>query len=162
MHVAIGSGNPVKLNAVAGVVPDASATAVAVDSGVPEQPWGRAETVRGARNRAEAALSATTADYGVGIEGGVAERDDPGGVWLVMWAAVTDGSAVHFGAGPSVQLPTPVDPETASATDWGSCTRTPMGTICPTLPSGLREYALAGSRTATRTTQPSLARRLTM
>ena len=108
MHVAIGSGNPVKLNAVAGVVPDASATAVAVDSGVPEQPWGRAETVRGARNRAEAALSATTADYGVGIEGGVAERDDPGGVWLVMWAAVTDGSAVHFGAGPSVQLPTPV------------------------------------------------------
>ena len=105
MHVTIGSENPVKLNAVERVVPGAETTALAVDSGVPEQPWGREETVRGASNRADAALSATTADYGVGIEGGVAERDVPGGVWLVMWAAVTDGTTTHFGAGPSIRLP---------------------------------------------------------
>lgn len=108
MHVAIGSENPVKVNAVERVLPDAETTAVGVDSGVPEQPWGREETVEGARNRVAAALAATDADYGVGIEGGVAERDVPGGVWLVMWAAVTDGTDTHFGAGPSIRLPDPV------------------------------------------------------
>ena len=105
MYVAIGSTNPVKVTAVERVCPEAPTTAVAVDSGVPEQPWGREETVTGARNRAAAALSATDAGYGVGIEGGVAERDPPGGVWLVMWAAVTDGTDTHYGAGPSVRLP---------------------------------------------------------
>lgn len=105
MHVAIGSKNPVKLKAVERVLPDAETTAVAVDSGVPEQPWGRAETVRGAGNRADAALSGTDGDYGVGVEGGVAEREVPGGVWLIMWAAVTDGQTTHFGAGPSIRLP---------------------------------------------------------
>ena len=105
MHVAIGSENPVKVNALARALPDARTTAVAVDSGVPEQPWGREETVRGARNRAGRALDATDADYGVGVEGGVADRDTPEGVWLVMWAAVTDGTDIHFGAGPSVRLP---------------------------------------------------------
>lgn len=105
MHVAIGSENPTKVAAVERVVPDARCTAVGVDSGVPEQPRGRSKTVEGARNRATAALSATDADYGVGIEGGVEERDPPGGVWLIMWAAVTDGTDTHFGAGPSIQLP---------------------------------------------------------
>ncbi|MBX0286124.1 inosine/xanthosine triphosphatase [Halomicroarcula sp. F28] len=108
MHVAIGSENPVKVNAVERVVPDAESVAVAVESGVPEQPWGREETVRGAGNRADAALAATDADYGVGIEGGVAERAVPGGVWLVMWAAVTDGERTQYGAGPSIRLPDPV------------------------------------------------------
>ena len=105
MHVAIGSENPVKTDAVERVLPDAQTTAVGVDSAVPEQPWGREETVEGARNRADAALAATDADYGVGIEGGVVERDVPGGVWLVMWAAVTDRTDTHFGAGPSIRLP---------------------------------------------------------
>ena len=105
VHVAIGSENPTKVAAVERVVPDAQCTPVAVDSGVPEQPWGRAETVAGARNRATAALAATDADFGVGIEGGVAERAEPAGLWLVMWAAVTDGTDTHFGAGPSIRLP---------------------------------------------------------
>ena len=105
MHVAIGSENPVKVDAVERVLPDVDTTAVAVSSGVPEQPWGRAETVRGAGNRADAALSGSSGDYGVGIEGGVADREVPAGVWLIMWAAVTDGQTTHFGAGPSVRLP---------------------------------------------------------
>ena len=105
MHVAIGSENPTKVAAVERVVPAARCRAVGVDSGVSEQPWGRAETVDGAQNRASAALSATGADYGVGIEGGVERRDPPGGLWLIMWAAVTDGTDTHFGAGPSIRLP---------------------------------------------------------
>ena len=105
MHVAVGSENPTKVAAVERVRPDSRVSPVAVDSGVPEQPWSRAETVEGARNRADASLSATDAEFGVGIEGGVAERPEPGGLWLVMWAAVTDGTATHFGAGPSIRLP---------------------------------------------------------
>jgi len=108
MEIAIGSENPVKRSAVRRVRPDATLTMVAVDSGVPEQPRGREETVTGARNRARAALGATDADYGVGLEGGVVERETPEGLWLVMWAAVTDGTETHFGAGPSVRLPGPV------------------------------------------------------
>ena len=107
-EIAIGSENPVKRSALQRVRPESTVTAVAVDSGVSEQPRGREETVAGARNRALAALSATDADYGVGLEGGVTERDTPEGLWLVMWAAVTDGTETHHGAGPSIRLPEPV------------------------------------------------------
>ena len=105
MHVAVGSENPVKIDAVARLLPDARVSAVAVDSGVPEQPRGREETVEGAQNRAEAALDAPDAALGVGLEGGVADRDRPSGLWLVMWAAVTDGTEMSFGSGPSIRLP---------------------------------------------------------
>jgi len=105
MHVAVGSENPVKAAAVERVRPDDRVTPVGVDSGVPEQPWGCTETVAGARNRANAALEAAAAEFGVGIEGGVEARPEPGGLWLVMWAAVTDGTDIHFGAGPSIRLP---------------------------------------------------------
>jgi len=108
MHVAIGSENPAKIAAVERVRPDARLTAVTVDSGVAEQPWGRAETVQGAKTRASAALKTTDSDTAVGIEGGVTERTTPAGVWLIMWAAVTDGTATHFGSGPSIRLPEPV------------------------------------------------------
>jgi len=127
MHVAIGSENPVKVNAVERVVPDARATAIAVDSGVPEQPRGRPETVEGARNRAQAARAATDADYGVGIEGGVAERDDPGGMWLIMWAAVTDGPETHLGAGPSIRLPAPVADRLGDGAELGPVLNDELG-----------------------------------
>ncbi|MBX0321867.1 inosine/xanthosine triphosphatase [Halomicroarcula sp. F13] len=105
MDVAVGSENPVKRAAVERILPDAVVVSVGVDSGVAEQPRGRAETVTGAENRAAAALSATDADFGVGIEGGVTERDRPPGLWLVMWAVVTDGDRTAYGEGPSIRLP---------------------------------------------------------
>lgn len=105
MHVAVGSENPVKIGAVRRLLPDATVTAVGVESGVAEQPRGREETVHGAENRARAALSATDATLGIGIEGGVEEREHPSGLWLIMWAAVTDGTETAFGAGPSIRLP---------------------------------------------------------
>lgn len=47
-------------------------TAVGTESGVMAQPFGMDETRQGARNRAHAALDADpSADYGVGLEGGV-------------------------------------------------------------------------------------------
>jgi len=103
MRVAVGSGNPVKRDAVAAALPEATVEAVSVESGVPEQPWGDDETVEGARNRAERALESGAYDLGVGLEGGVAERD--GGLFLVMWAAASDGERVETGGGPRLRLP---------------------------------------------------------
>lgn len=102
MHVAVGSGNPVKRDAVQRALPAATVDAVPVESGVSEQPWGDEETVEGARNRAERALGGGY-DLGVGLEGGVAERD--GGLFLIMWAAATDGDRTEIAAGPRLRLP---------------------------------------------------------
>jgi len=112
MHVGVGSGNPVKRRAVEsilaredGAFEAASLEAVAVDSGVSEQPVGRAETVRGAETRARNVLAAGDYDLGVGIEGGVADVEGTEGLYLVMWAAVTDGQRLERGGGPSIRLP---------------------------------------------------------
>lgn len=105
MRVACGSRNPVKRDAVAGaldrVYADVVVEKVSVDSGVAEQPCGHPETREGARTRAAQAFD-TGYDLSVGIEGGVVTRED---VWLVMWAAVTDGERTAEGAGPQLQLP---------------------------------------------------------
>lgn len=103
MDVAVGSGNPVKLAAVRDALPTASVESTPVDSGVPEQPHGIAETLRGAETRAERALPGH--DLGVGLEGGVARYGPAEGLWLVMWAAATDGDRWGRGGGPSIRLP---------------------------------------------------------
>jgi len=106
MRVAVGSTNPVKRRAVESAL-DSEVETVLVDSGVREQPRGRAETVAGARTRAERALRADgyDYDYGVGIEGGVAEFGAADGLFLIMWAGVADGERVEVAAGPSLRLP---------------------------------------------------------
>lgn len=113
MRVAVGSGNPVKRDATANALPDdAVVESVAVDSGVSEQPWGEAETIDGAGNRARRALESGDYDLGVGLEGGVsrveaADRDDPlvEGLFLTMWAVATDGDRFEYGGGPRLRLP---------------------------------------------------------
>ncbi len=91
-RVAVGSTNPVKVGAarsiVARLAPGAEVTGVAVASGVPDQPWGDEETIRGALARARAARAATDADLGIGIEGGVVAAAD-GTVRTCAWAAVS-------------------------------------------------------------------------
>ncbi|MFB6108634.1 MAG: DUF84 family protein [Haloplanus sp.] len=104
MHVGVGSENPVKRRAVERVV-EGTVESVAVESGVPEQPRSHAETVDGAERRAANALAAGGFDYGVGLEGGVAEFEGVPGLYLVMWSAVTDGDRTERAAGPSVRLP---------------------------------------------------------
>jgi inosine/xanthosine triphosphatase len=111
MRVTVGSGNPVKIAATEAALAgqfDATVSGAAVESGVAEQPRGHAETVAGAENRAEAALAVEGADLGVGIEGGVAEFEGTDGLFLVMWAAVTDGQRWGQGSGPALRLPEPV------------------------------------------------------
>ncbi|OTA08420.1 hypothetical protein A9Z42_0001000 [Trichoderma parareesei] len=101
-RVVVASRNPVKISAAReafrGMFPSTefSFTGLSVPSGVADQPMTDAETLQGARNRAQNARDAEPrADYWVGIEGGV---DDIGGAmetfaWVVVLGrAKTTGS----------------------------------------------------------------------
>jgi inosine/xanthosine triphosphatase len=103
VRVVIASTNPVKRRAVVEAVrialaaSDLDAVPVDVDSGVPAQPYGDAETLKGARNRAEAARTAEPdAALWVGLEGGVVERD--GGLDAMAWAVVLGPDAANGAA----------------------------------------------------------------
>lgn len=107
-RVAVGSVNPVKVNAARRIFsqlfPGSEVIGIEVGSGVPAQPVGEAETIAGAANRARAALQALGAEYGVGLEGGVAfEGDD---CWMIGCCAVVhqDGR-ISTGKGHSFLLP---------------------------------------------------------
>ena len=122
MRVAVGSTNPVKRDATAAAfssIAGADVEPVDVASGVTEQPTGHEETIAGAETRAHRALAAGGYDLGVGIEGGVAEVDGTDGLFLVMWAAVTDGKTVGRGAGPSLRLPDDVAARTRGGEELG-------------------------------------------
>lgn len=110
-HVVVGSTNPVKVAAAMAVLARAGCGAhvegIAVASGVSDQPVGDAETIRGATQRARAALAACDADLAIGIEGGVV--DDADGMRTCAWAAVVsrDGR-VGVGGSLAMALPTRV------------------------------------------------------
>lgn len=98
--IVVASKNPVKINAVlAGfkkVFADCAweARGVLVDSTVSHQPVGDAETLHGAESRARnARMIKPTADYWVGIEGGVEERDGVlhGFAWVVVFSQNREG-----------------------------------------------------------------------
>ncbi len=107
-RIAVGSTNPVKVAAARAVLsslaPRATFESVDAKSGVPDQPWGDEETIRGARARARAAMEMTGADLAVGIEGGVTESGS--GMRTCAWAAVLhrDGRS---GVGGSLAMPLP-------------------------------------------------------
>ncbi|MDS0298111.1 inosine/xanthosine triphosphatase [Halogeometricum sp. S1BR25-6] len=128
MHVAVGSSNPVKRDATVRVFPEATVAAEPVPSGVGEQPTGHAETRTGAENRAEACLDAGTYDLGVGIEGGVARFEGREDLFLVMWAAVTDGDRWGRGAGPSLRLPDEISERVAAGEELGPVMDDVLGT----------------------------------
>lgn len=106
--VVVGSTNPVKIAAVLAVLErggsDARVRGIPVPSGVRDQPEGDPETIRGATQRARAALEASDADLAVGIEGGVVEES--GHMRTCAWAAVVarDGR-VGIGGSLAMLLP---------------------------------------------------------
>ena len=109
-RVVVGSANPVKLAAARAVLapliaPGATIESVEAPSGVPDQPWGDEETVRGARTRASAALAASGADLAVAFEGGVVAEED-GALRTCAWAAVVD-RAGREAVGGSLAMPLP-------------------------------------------------------
>ena len=79
-RVRVGSTNEPKLdavrNALAPYAPEVEVAGVDVPSGVPEQPVGWEEIVRGARNRARLARASEPCDLGVGLEDGLVALPD--------------------------------------------------------------------------------------
>lgn len=109
MKVAVGSKNPVKLDAVREVFEDVfgkvEIVGVNVVSGVADQPMNDEEGVKGSRNRAKLSLEKTLdADYGVGLEGGVYDQD--GKMFECAWCAIEkrDGTS-GLGGGLRFELP---------------------------------------------------------
>lgn len=106
MKIAVGSQNPVKLEAVENgfrkvfIKDNLEIIGVSVKSGVNEQPLSDAEMMKGAKNRAKAALTSVAgADYGVGLEGGLNEHD---GEWYGRsWMSIINKNGIH-GMGSSV------------------------------------------------------------
>ncbi|MDX1417133.1 MAG: inosine/xanthosine triphosphatase [Candidatus Promineifilaceae bacterium] len=105
----MGSNNPVKIEAVRSVIerawPGAFIVSTDVDSGVRAMPMSDGECQTGARNRAVAARQRTTADLGVGIEGGV--QDENGRLMLTAWTVIVNGHGLE-GIGGSGRIPIPV------------------------------------------------------
>lgn len=111
MHVIVASLNPVKVEAAR----EAFAVqfpgqrleieALAVASGVSEQPISDAETRQGARNRVRKAREARPgADYWVGLEGGLEELD--GLLMASAWMAVADRTGrISEARTPTLPLP---------------------------------------------------------
>lgn len=108
-RVVVGSTNPVKVGAARAVLQrlaaGADVTGHAIPSGVPDQPWGDEETIRGALARARGACATDGAELGVGIEGGVVAMND-GSVRTCAWAAVvTRDGREGVGGSLAMQLP---------------------------------------------------------
>lgn len=101
--VAVGSANPVKVQAVRNSIqriwPDAEVYGVTVASGVRAQPLSDDEAIAGAINRAQAARLALDSDLGIGLEGNTHETTAHG-VFVTGWAAAVDRQA-HMGLGGS-------------------------------------------------------------
>lgn len=106
----VGSTNPVKIAAVRAVIhhvwPLCEVKGILAESGVADQPYGDADTQRGARSRAQFALDAVTdADLAVGLEGGVVVEPD-GSMRTCAWAVVRDRRG-QDGMGGSLAMPLP-------------------------------------------------------
>ncbi|MBI4085130.1 MAG: inosine/xanthosine triphosphatase [Candidatus Liptonbacteria bacterium] len=93
--IIIASKNPVKINATLDgfkrIFPDKTfeIESVSVASGVSEQPVNDSETFQGAWNRAENASKAVPgADFWVGIEGGIEEKNSD--MEVFAWAIIKD------------------------------------------------------------------------
>lgn len=109
MKIAVGSKNPVKIKAVEEafkkVFGDCEVVSKDVNSGVSHQPFGEEEAIKGAINRARAALKECEADFGVGLEGAVREVAGKG-YFETPWCAVLDNKGkIGLGSAGSMELP---------------------------------------------------------
>ncbi len=109
MRVVVGSTNPVKVEATRKAFErffrqKFEVSGVGVGSGVKEQPWGEEETIEGARNRAQRSLEIGEVDFGVGLEGGVVEKE--GKLFECAWVIIKDkGGKEGMGGGLYFELP---------------------------------------------------------
>ncbi|MGM0903333.1 MAG: DUF84 family protein [Bacillota bacterium] len=106
MLISIGSKNPAKIAAVEQAFQGYTCEILSVDteSGVRAQPLSDEETIKGAINRSVSALEVSSADIGVGLEGGVQETEH--GLVLCNWGALKAKGREPFIAG-GARIPLP-------------------------------------------------------
>lgn len=124
MFVVVGSENPVKIAAVKAVFlkawPKAIIIGVSVSSKVSSQPIGFNETIRGAINRAKAALKTKKqADFGVGLEGGVRKLGKYGVIEIPWCCIISKSGKMGIGSGPGLILPKKVGEEILNGGEFG-------------------------------------------
>jgi inosine/xanthosine triphosphatase len=80
MKIAVGSKNPVKINAVKTAFykffNEFELVSLSAPSNVSDMPMSLEETIKGARNRALYSIKKENADFGIGLEGGCEEIND--------------------------------------------------------------------------------------
>lgn len=136
MKIIVGSKNPVKVGSVKEAFqkywPEAEIVGIEVSSGVSAQPMSELETMNGARQRAHGALKADpTANYGVGVEGGVTELNPTSPSWSGMragkgklfecaWVAIVDRDGKEgLAGGLYFELPEKIASEIRSGGELG-------------------------------------------
>ena len=105
--IAIGSTNPVKVQAVKNALNDETIHIVpyAALSKVRPQPLSDEETLQGAINRAKDCLEKTDAPLAIGLEAGIVFLQNQ--VYLCHWGAIVDRNQnIYFTNGPLILLPT--------------------------------------------------------
>ena len=110
IEVAVGSVNPAKIKATEEafkVIFGGGIRVIPVDvPNTPIQPMSDEEMIEGAIYRAKYSIMKTSANFGVGMEGGVVKNKY--GVFVKGWVALTDGSLIGLASTVSVQLPNDV------------------------------------------------------
>ena len=170
--LAVGSKNPVKLNAAVtgvrnalqplqadGVEVELATSSYDVASGVSAQPLGT-ETKTGALNRAKAAFEAyrlehgVVPDYAVGLEGGI--TDDGTEMTCSAWMAVFDGSRVGTAHTCSFLLPPAICELVRGGMELGAADDAVFGTTNSKQKGGTVGHLTRGSIDRTRYYVPAV------
>ncbi|MGB9938154.1 MAG: inosine/xanthosine triphosphatase [Methanobacterium sp.] len=124
MNVIVGSKNPVKVKAVQNVLEkiykEVNVKGIDVDSGVPDQPFGKDQTIQGAVNRSKKVYSPEF-DLSVGIESGLMEINNSiTGYIDLQWCAVFDGEKITLGVSSGFEYPPLVIEEVLKGVEVGN------------------------------------------
>lgn len=107
LKISVGSTNPVKLNATAEAFElingKTEVIKLDVDSEVSDQPTTDGEAIEGAKVRAEKSIKSGDYDFGVGLEGSVADSEY--GMFLTGWAYLINNESSYLGGGGRLLLP---------------------------------------------------------
>jgi inosine/xanthosine triphosphatase len=123
LKIVVGSKNPVKINATSNILSkiygDIEVTSKDADSGVPNQPFGLDQTIKGAVNRAKNAYSEEF-DLSVGIESGLMETPNSiTGYIDLQWCAIFDGDKITIGVSSGFEYPPEVIKEVLNGVEVG-------------------------------------------
>lgn len=113
MKVAVGSKNPVKIEAVERAFETVwpkrrwNVVGVEVSSGVSDQPMTDIESIKGATNRAKKSLKKLNSEFGVGLEGGLQKLGER---WFDCgWVVVVDSTGkVGYGSSVRIEVPSKI------------------------------------------------------